>query len=48
MHEFVDGLAETGGIIPSARIRAWIEMCRASNEGLVAQATDPECMLESA
>jgi hypothetical protein len=48
MHEFVDGLAEAGGTIPSARIHAWIEARRASNEVLMAQAADPERMLESA
>jgi hypothetical protein len=48
MHEFVEGLVEAGGTIPSARIWAWIEMRRASNEVLMAQATDPERMLESA
>jgi hypothetical protein len=48
MHELVEGLVETGGTIPSAHVRAWIEMRQASNEVLTAQATDPEAMLESA
>ena len=48
MHEFVEGLAATGGAIPSAHIRAWIEMRRVSNEAQLAQEADPERMLESA
>ena len=48
MRDFVDELAEAGGSIPSARIRAWIEQRRASNAVLFAHATDPESMLESA
>jgi hypothetical protein len=48
MRDFVAELAETGGSIPSARIRAWIEQRRASNAVLFAHATDPERMLESA
>ena len=46
--DFVDELAGTGGSIPSARIRAWIEMRRGAGFVLVATATDPEAMLESA
>ena len=48
MRDFVDELAGTGGSIPSARIRAWIEMRRVAGVVLVADATDPEAMLESA
>jgi len=48
MRDFVDDLAGTGGSIPSARIRAWIEIRRASSVALVADARDPEAMLESA
>ena len=48
MRDFVDELAGTGGSIPSARIRAWIEIRRASGVALVEHALDPEAMLESA
>jgi hypothetical protein len=46
--DFVDELAATGGSIPSARIRAWIEQRQASNAVLFSHAIDPERMLESA
>ena len=48
MRDFVDELAGTGGSIPSTRIRAWIEMRRVAGIVLVADATDPEAILESA
>jgi hypothetical protein len=48
MRDFVDGLADSGGSIPSAHIRAWIEQRQASNAVLFSHATDPERMLESA
>jgi hypothetical protein len=48
MRDFVDELAGAGGSILSTRIRAWIEMRRASGLALVPDATDPEAMLESA
>lgn len=48
MRDFVDELAGTGGSIPSARIRAWIEMHRAAGVVLVVDVTDSEAMLDSA
>jgi hypothetical protein len=47
MRDFVAELAGTGGSIPSARIRAWIEMRQAATAS-VAGAADAESMLESA
>ena len=47
MRDFVDELAGTGGSIPSARVRAWIEVRQAATASAAAPA-DPESMLESA
>jgi hypothetical protein len=48
MRDFVAELAVTGGSIPSALIRAWIEQRRGSNTFLFAYSTDPESLLASA
>ncbi|HUQ52896.1 MAG TPA: hypothetical protein VM692_11790 [Gammaproteobacteria bacterium] len=48
MSEFVDDLAETGGTIESARIRAWIDTRHASSAAVFADKIDPERLLESA
>jgi hypothetical protein len=48
MRDFVDELAGTGGSIPSALIRAWIEQRRGSDTLSFAYSADPESMLESA
>jgi hypothetical protein len=45
MRDFVDELAGTGGSIPSARIRAWIEMQRAAD---ASAASDPSRLVASA
>ena len=48
VRDFIDELAGGGGSIHSARIRAWIDMRRASSAAVFADAMDPERLLESA
>jgi hypothetical protein len=47
MRDFVDELAGTGGSIPSAQVRAWLEMRQAATVSAAAP-RDPESMLDSA
>jgi len=48
MHDFVDELAGTGGAIPSARIRAWIELRLTPGANVQVEPFDYETFAESA